>query len=52
MKIPVLIRMPEDLKEQLQETATKKGMTLTGLVLHILWDWLKTEMTDEMKNLA
>ena len=43
MKIPVLIRMPEELKERLQEAAVAKGMTLTGLVLNVLWDWTKRE---------
>lgn len=43
MKIPVLIRMPEELKERLQEVATAKGMTLTGLVLNVLWDWMQKE---------
>ncbi len=43
MKIPVLIRMPVELKEQLQRVAIAQGITLTGLVLNVLWNWMKKQ---------
>lgn len=36
MKVPLLLRMPEALKEWLTEDAKVRGMTLTGLILSIL----------------
>lgn len=36
MKVPLLLRMPEALKEWLMEDAKARGMTLTGLILSIL----------------
>ncbi|WP_288864274.1 hypothetical protein [uncultured Megasphaera sp.] len=36
MKVPLLLRMPEEIKAQLVDDAKLKGMTLTGLILSIL----------------
>jgi len=36
-----LLSMPIELKEMLQKSATKKGLTLNGLILQILWDWIE-----------
>lgn len=36
MKVQLLLRMPEALKEWLTEDAKARGMTLTGLILSIL----------------
>lgn len=37
----ILIRAPQELKEILQETSKKLGITLNALVLQILWEWVK-----------
>lgn len=34
------IRLPVDLKEQIQRAAAKNGMGFNALVLSILFDWL------------
>ncbi len=41
------IRPPEKLKEWLKKEAKEQGFTVNGLVLNILWDYLKKEEKHE-----
>ena len=34
------VRPPDELKTALHQHAQKFGMTVNGLVLQILWDWI------------
>jgi hypothetical protein len=36
----ILIRSPNDLKDELKAEAGKLGFTLNHLILQILWNWL------------
>lgn len=38
-----LIRLPEELLEQLEETAKKKGFTVNSLIIQILWGYVETK---------
>ncbi len=38
-----LLRMPADLKEGLLHLAKGKGMTLTGMITSILWEYIEKE---------
>ena len=40
------LRMPKRLYEAIGEQATKTGVSLNALILHILWDWLKENEQD------
>jgi len=35
------LRYPDELKAQLLPHAKRRGGTLNGLILSILWDWVK-----------
>lgn len=35
----LLLRIPENLKNTLKESAAEKGYTVNGLITQILWDW-------------
>lgn len=37
------IRIPNDLQKKLADLAKEQGFTRNGLVLKILWDWLKEQ---------
>lgn len=41
------IRPPDELKEFIKEAAKNQGFTVNGLVLHILWDYMKKERNDK-----
>lgn len=38
--VQMLTRLPDELKKDLQMRARQMGLTLNGLILHILWDWV------------
>ena len=38
-KQQITIRLPVELKEQLQQEADRRGYTLTDIILFILWDF-------------
>lgn len=40
-------RAPDELFEKLDEAAKKQGFTRNGLILKILWEWLKEGERDE-----
>ena len=35
-----LVRAPDKLKEQLQTSAQRMGLTLNALMIQILWEWV------------
>lgn len=37
------VRAPDDLKTYLKESAKNQGHTRNGLILQILWDWVKNQ---------
>ncbi len=39
----MLIRLPDELKRDFQTWARQMGLTLNGLILQILWDWVKRQ---------
>ena len=39
--VTTTIRLPEELHKQLKEEAEKKGMTLNGYLLGVLWEQVK-----------
>lgn len=41
------IRLPAELKEQIQREAGKKGYTITDLILFILWDFVSSSIAPE-----
>lgn len=43
MKVQMLLRLPSGLKEKLQGRASQLGVSLTGLILNILWEYLETK---------
>lgn len=41
------VRPPEDTHARLKKQAKKRGLTLNGLILNILWEWLKANDKEE-----
>ena len=41
------IRLPAELKEQLQQEADKRGYTVTDLILFILWEFVQRPTAQE-----
>lgn len=39
----ILTRLPDELKQEFQSKARQMGFTLNGLILKILWDWLREQ---------
>ena len=39
----ILVRAPDRLKKDLQYQVQQMGLTLNGLILQILWEWVKRE---------
>ena len=37
----ILIRVPTELKEIINNQSKKMGLTINALVLNILWDWVE-----------
>lgn len=48
----ILIRAPQTLKIQLQDTAKQQGHTLNALILQILWDWAKQNPPEQDRDSA
>lgn len=46
----MLLRVPEELKISLKESAVKKGYTLNGFVTQILWTWADQNRKEDIKN--
>lgn len=42
MKVRLMLSMPRELRDRLKEEASRKGYTLTGFILNILWEYLKS----------
>lgn len=38
-----LLRLPRELLTALQAHASRRGATVTGLIVHILWEWLESQ---------
>lgn len=49
MREQYLMRLPKQLKEQLQEIAENKGMSLNALIMWVLDDYVKIKKTKERK---
>lgn len=47
MKVPFLLRMPEDLKVWCEEYAMTKGVTLTGFIVEILQTYRDSVLKEE-----
>jgi len=41
MRMVTTIRLPEELHKKLKTEARAKGMTLNGLVVWVLWEWVR-----------
>lgn len=41
----VTVRMPNELKEFLKDSASKQGLTRNSLVLQILWEWVNKNVS-------
>ena len=41
------IRLPSELKEQLQKEAEERGYTITDLIIFILWDFVHPTTSQE-----
>lgn len=41
------VRATDDLQEILKQKAKKRGFTRNGLILNILWNWVKQEERKE-----
>lgn len=37
----ILLRAPQELKEQLKRESMRIGISLNALILQILWEWVK-----------
>lgn len=37
------VRAPDDLQEYLKDRAKEQGIARNGLILQILWEWVKRE---------
>lgn len=54
MKKQILLKIPENLKIQLQKEAKEKGLSLNGYITNLLWDviekkkWLKRGNSEEL----
>lgn len=46
-KEQITIRLPKELKEQLQWEADRRGYTITDLILFILWDYVGSSTVPE-----
>lgn len=38
-----LINIPEELREKLLKDARRRGLTLTGMIRNILWEWAEAQ---------
>lgn len=47
--VKYLLSLPQKLKYELQITAKTQGYSLNGLILFILWEWLKKQKEGENK---
>lgn len=47
MREQITIRLPAELKEQLQQEADKRGYTITDLILFILWGYFEQTIVPE-----
>ena len=50
MKAKFLLRLPAKLKAKLQAQAKEQDMTLTALIVQVLWDYMKKQ--DEKEKSA
>ena len=41
------IRLPAELKEQIQREADEKGYTIRDLIVFILWDYVRSSIVPE-----
>ena len=41
------IRLPAELKEQIQQEAERKGYTIRDLIVFILWDYVHSSIVPE-----
>ena len=41
------VRAPDDLQNKLKYFAGRHGLTRNGLILQILWDWVKKNEADQ-----
>ncbi len=41
------LRYPEELKAQLRPYVEQRGGTMNGLILMILWDWLREQQKEK-----
>ena len=41
------VRATDELKESLKHLATERGITRNGLILNILWEWVKREQKEK-----
>ena len=41
------LRYPEELKAQLRTYVEQRGGTMNGLILMILWDWLREQQKEK-----
>lgn len=44
------LRINKNLKEQLEKTGNKMGISLNSLVVQILWDWVESRDTSNTKK--
>lgn len=42
-----LLRMPEKLHDELKRFAKQEGYTLNGLIIKILWEWQKENLSNQ-----
>ena len=41
------VRATDELKESLKHLATERGIIRNGLILNILWEWVKREQKEK-----
>ena len=47
MKKAMVLRMPGNLYQDLKKIAGEKGVTMTGLILHVLWEFIDEKQNQE-----
>lgn len=47
MKKGIILRMPGNLYQDLKKIAGEKGVTMTGLILHVLWEFIDEKQNKE-----
>lgn len=50
MKDSYLLRLTNELKEELKKVAIGKGISLNALIVSILWEFVKKERSKKCKN--